>query len=61
MVMVKVLNFFFYVQGLYILYGCIIHYLYKNTAVVVRHSNKILKVVVTDLKILKIDVSAKIL
>jgi len=27
--------------------------LYKNTVVVVRHSNKILKVVVTDLKILK--------
>jgi len=27
--------------------------LYKNAVVVVRHSNKILKVVVTDLKILK--------
>ena len=35
--------------------------MFKNTVVVVRHSNKILKIVVTDLKILKIDVSAKIL
>ena len=35
--------------------------LIKITVVVVRHSNKILKIVVTDLKILRIDVSVKIL
>ena len=36
-----------------------VHANYLNTVVVVRHSNKNLRIVVTDLKILKIDVSAK--
>ena len=36
-----------------------VHVNYLNTVVVVRHSNKNLRIVVTDLKILKIDVSAK--